>query len=111
MRRSAASDKQLQIRSPPSSNTSPMSSRKPRNDKNPVRTRRPAGRGRQRRDHLAGRKAPGPRDSASVLFARTGLPAPRQLSRLLGGGRGPPPTSRLLQAHADRPHQSILSQP
>ena len=43
--------------------------RKLRNDQDPVRARRQAGRGHQRRDHLAGRKTPGPRNPASVLFA------------------------------------------
>ena len=84
--------------------------RKLPNDEDPVRTRWPAGRGHQRRDHLAGRQAAGPRHSASLLFAAAGLPARRQLPRLHGRGRGRARAGGVLQAHADRRHESEVGE-
>ncbi len=80
-------------------------SRKRRNDEDPVRTRRQAGRGRQRRDHLAGGQTAGPRHPASVLLAGAGLPARRQLPRLHGRDRGRARAGGVLQAHAERRHE------
>ena len=62
------------------------------------------------RDDLAGRQAPGPRDPASVLFARTGLSPRRQLPRLHGGGRGRARAGGLLQAHAQRRHEGEVGE-
>ena len=70
-----------------------------------VHHRRPRGRGRRRRDDLAGRPAPRGRDPASLLLARAGLPARRQLPRLHGRDRGRARAGRLLRPQADAGHE------
>ena len=70
-----------------------------------VRARRPAGRGRPRRDHLGRRPAPGHPHPAPLPQARARLPSGRQLPRLHGRDRGRARAGRLLQAHARRGHE------
>ena len=72
--------------------------RKPRNDEDQVRTRRQAGRGQRRRDHLAGGKTPGPGKSRICAIRRSRTTGPTAIAapawwRSRASACWPPPAS------------------
>ena len=71
----------------------------------PLHSRRRRGRGAPRRDDLAGRRAAGHRDPASVLAAQARLSRRRQLPRLHGRDRGRAGAGRLVRPPADARHE------